>query len=245
MSSTWIDPYYSTGKFHIESEGFRDASFKIGELKKLLDTSRQFPSLFPLTRVADVGCGSGYITYLLEEMCSQNGYGDVCVVGYDVHPDILSYQGNEKVEFVHGDFCAMDVTMFDLAILFDVIEHVPAPIEFLRQVAVRSRFVALHIPLDDSIFSWLRLIPLKNLFHPGHLLVMDTAAALNVVAIAGLRTLNFRYCPAFQAPSGSATREQKFIKPLRSLLYRFNPYLLQKMLGGVSVMLLAASQPNI
>jgi SAM-dependent methyltransferase len=244
MSSTWIDPYYSTGKFQAESDGFRDAEFKVSELKMLLDASRQFSSLFPLTRVVDVGCGSGHTTLLLQEMCSRIGYSDAIVEGYDVHPDIQGYQGSEKVKFIYGDFCTANVPLFDLAVLFDVIEHVPAPIEFLRQVAVRSRFVALHIPLDDSIFSWLRLIPLENLHHPGHLLVMDTATALNVVAIAGLRTLNFHYSPAFQAPTGSDTREQEFIKPLRSLLFRLNPYLLQKMLGGVSLMLLAASQTN-
>jgi SAM-dependent methyltransferase len=243
MTGSWIDPYYSTGQFDSESDGFRDASYKIVELQKLLDSSRQFPSLFPLSRVADVGCGSGHTTFLLQAMCSQNGYGngDVYVEGYDVHPAVLTYQNGTNIKFVHGDFCTLDMPLFDLTILFDVIEHVPAPVEFLRQVAFRSRFVALHIPLDDSVFSWYRQLPLKNLRNPGHLLILDSPAALNIVAMAGLRTMLFRYSPVFQAPSGSISRVQKLLNPLRVLLYYFNPYLLQKTLGGISLMVLAAS----
>ena len=240
---SWIDPYYSTGQFQGESDGFLDASYKIVELQKLLESSRQLSALFPLSRVADVGCGSGHTTFLLQSMCSQNGYGDVSVEGYDVHPAVLNYQGSTSVKFVRGDFCALDVPVFDLVVLFDVIEHVPAPVEFLRQVALRARFVALHIPLDDSIFSWLRHLQLKNLSNPGHLLVLDPPSALNIVAMAGLRTILFRYSPVFRAPSGLISRGQKLVKPLRALLYRFNPYFLQKTLGGTSLMVLAAS-PN-
>jgi SAM-dependent methyltransferase len=245
MIGSWIDPYYSTGQFQDESDGFRDASYKIVELQKLLESSKQFSSLFPLSRVADVGCGSGHTTFLLQTMCSQNAYGDgdTYVEGYDVHPELLNYQGSANVKFIHGDFSALDMPIFDLVVLFDVIEHVPAPVEFLRQVASRARFVALHIPLDDSFFSWFRHLPLENLRNPGHLLVMDPPAALNIIAMAGLRTLLFRYSPVFQAPSGSTSMAQKFLNPLRSLLYRFNPYLLQKTLGGISLMVLAAS-PN-
>jgi len=240
---SWVDPYYSTGQFQDESDGFRDAAYKIVELQKLLESSRQFPSLFPLSRVADVGCGSGHTTFLLQAMCSQNGYGDndIYIEGYDVHPAILNYQNNATVRFVRGDFCALDVPVFDLVVLFDVIEHIPAPVEFLRQVALRTRFVVLHIPLDDSIFSWLRNLPLENLRKPGHLLVMDSSTALNIVAMAGLRAMLFRFSPVFRAPSGSISRAQKLLNPLRTLLYYFNPYLLQKTLGGTSLMVLAAS----
>lgn len=241
MIGSWIDPYYSTGQFQSESDGVGDAVYKIIELQKLLESSRQFSSLFPLFRVADVGCGSGRTTFLLREMCSQNAYGDVYVEGYDVHPEVPNYRSNESIKFVHGDFCALDVPVFDLVVLFDVIEHVPAPVEFLRQVAARARFVALHIPLDDSILSWLRHLPLENLHYPGHLLVMDPPSALNIIAMAGLRTLLFRYSPAFRAPSGSTSWRQKLLYPIRDLFYRINPYLLQKTLGGTSLMVLAAS----
>lgn len=242
MSGSWIDPYYSTGRFKAKSGGARDAAFKVAALQKLLAASRHVPSLFPLHRIADVGCGSGATTFLLREMCEQAGYGDAHIDGYDVHPDIAGFAGSETVKFVQGDFCTADVPTFDLAVLFDVVEHVPAPAEFLRQVAARARFVALHIPLDDSIFSWLRNLPRQNLSHPGHLIVLDPASALNLLAMGGLRTLGFDYAPVFRAPSGLVGRAQRLLNLLRGPLYRLSPYLLQKTLGGVSLMVLTACQ---
>jgi SAM-dependent methyltransferase len=243
MTGSWIDPYYSTGQFQSESKGHHDAEYKVAELQKLLASARQTGPLFPVSRMADVGCGTGQTTLLLQEMCSRSGYGDVYVEGYDVHPGVSNLQNSKNVKFIQGDFCALDVPVFDLVVLFDVIEHVPAPVEFLRQVANRARFIALHIPLDDSFLSWLRLLPSENLNNPGHLLVLNAASALNILAIAGLRTLLFRYSPVFQAPSGHISKSLKAMSPIRSLLYRVSPYLLQKTLGGVSLMVLAAS-PN-
>ena len=244
MSGSWIDPYYSTGRFKAKSSGARDAAFKVSALKKLLEASRDVPSLFPLTRVVDVGCGAGATTFLLREMCVQAGDGDAHVDGYDVHPDIPGFADSETVKFVRGDFCTADVRPYDLAVLFDVVEHVPAPADFLRQVAARARFVALHIPLDDSIFSWLRNLPHQNLSHPGHLIVLNPASALNLLALGGLRTVGFDYAPVFRAPSGGVGRAQRLLNLLRVPMYRLSPYLLQKTLGGVSLMVLAACQQS-
>src|SRR5262249_33189095 len=149
--------------------------FKVTALKKLLDASRGVPGLFPLSHIADVGCGSGATTFFLKGI-----YSDAMLTGYYVHPDLPTYTENKDVKFVQTDFCTLETPVFDLAVLFDVVEHVPAPAEFLRQVAARARFVVLHIPLDDSLFSWLRNLPRQNLSHPGHLIALNPASALNL-----------------------------------------------------------------
>ncbi|MFN8531828.1 MAG: class I SAM-dependent methyltransferase [Anaerolineae bacterium] len=236
--SSLIDPYYTSGRFLASSSGWRDAAFKAAELGSLLKAyAKRFD--VNLLKAADVGCGTGDTTLLLADTLTSLGYS-VQVDGYDVHPDIEKKEGKANVTFHRQDFCAVEFDEpYDLVVLFDVIEHVPDPISFLKSVASRSKLVGLHIPLDDSWFGWMRNLPHRNLSHPGHLVVLDTASSLNLLTFAGLRIQDFTITPVFRAPSGSATKSQKLLNPLRRLLYRISPYLVQKLLGGVSLMVIA------
>jgi hypothetical protein len=126
-----------------------------------------------------------------------------------------------------------------LVTLFDVIEHVPAPIDFVKAVAQRSRLIGLHIPLDDSWNAAARDLFRSKVKDPGHLIFVDVAGALNVVALSGLRVLDYDYTFGFEAPSGRATRLARVAAPLRSTLARLNPWLMSKTLGGASLMVVA------
>jgi SAM-dependent methyltransferase len=237
-----IDPFYSSGQFQSESGGGRDAVYKISQLAKFLSqTGYKFESV---RKVADVGCGSGKTTFLLSDLFVQFGCPEVLVEGYDIHPAIASYSGNDKVRFIQADFCGVN-SEYDLVFLFDVFEHVPDPVSFLRKISERTSWLICHIPLDDSFVSGMRNLPLNNLRHPGHLIVLDIPAALNVMSFAGFRTMSYSFSPVFRAPSGKDSLFQKCMYPLREILFRVNPFLLQKLLGGVSLYLLAASSKGM
>lgn len=236
--SSLIDPYYTSGSFLKSSSGWLDAKFKVSELVHIL---KIYAARFDLSlkRVADVGCGTGDTSLLMASMLTDFAYQ--CEIhGYDIHPDIEKKEKTDSVSFYRKDFCSLDPgNPYDLVVLFDVIEHVPDPITFLKSISSRTKLICLHIPLDDSLLGWIRGQPRRNLDHPGHLIVLNVATSLNLLAFAGLRVQDFTITPVFRAPSGKSTRLQKLLNPLRSVLYYMSPYLLQRTLGGVSLMVIA------
>ncbi len=192
--------------------------------------------------MADVGCGSGAATIGVVSGLTALGFTVTEAVGYDVSPHVAALR-HPQVRFVHDDFVVGE-RRFDLVTLFDVIEHVPDPVGFLRQVSQRARFVGLHIPLDDSLNCSARDLYRQALKDPGHLIALDTVSALNLLAFAGLRVVDYEYVFGFQAPSGSPTLLSKCIYPLRAALAALSPWLLAKTLGGVSLMVLCRTAPQ-
>lgn len=239
--SRFVHSMYTSGDFYAMSEGWRDAQFKLREVSVLLDRYFAQKSA-PVKRIADVGCGNGDTTRGMSLLFSRVG-SEVQVDGFDIHPRTKNLEGNDGVSFHEADFCTLDLEeIYDLAILFDVIEHVCDPILFLKEVAVRTKIIALHIPLDDSIMGWLRNLPHASLNHPGHLVMLDAASALNLVTCSGLRIVDYRFTPVYEAPSGRSTRLQRFLYPIRKVLFSLSPYILQKTLGGTSLMVIAETQ---
>lgn len=239
-----FDPLYLSGEFFQQSEGSKDAAYKIAQIEALLARNKNFlPQV--INRVADVGCGTGATTHLLQDMIQDMTGVLPLVHGYDIHPFVSSLPRRSNIEFFSGDFCVAAEGTYDSAALLDVIEHVPDPIRFIRSVSRKARLMVFHIPLDDSILSLIRHLPRANLSFFGHLLVLDVAAAINLLTFSGLRVLDFEYSPVFRAPSGRQTRRQKLLGPFRALLYRLSPYLAQKLVGGVSLTVLARGSAEL
>jgi SAM-dependent methyltransferase len=234
-----ISPIYSSGEYFLDPARYsKDAPFKAGRCLDVVGRIADERHL-KFTSYADIGCGSGDAVRKVAAGLRESGHDLRVVKGYDVSPHVRSLSA-DGIEFICGDFTLSSERM-DLVTLFDVFEHVPDPISFLKQVARRSRICALHIPLDDCWNIALRNMFRSKLINPGHLIALNVASALNVLAFAGLRVLDYEYTFAFQAPSGHRTFLSKLVYPARAVLARLSPYLLSRTLGGVSLMVVAAT----
>lgn len=233
MTSPADDEYRSGAYFQDPARHAGDAVFKAARFVELL--RRTLPPS-EISTFADVGCGSGAATIAVADGLSHAGFRVTSVLGYDVSPHVgrLEHPG---VTFVHDDFASAGQVV-DLVTLFDVIEHVPDPVGFLRRVAARARYVGLHIPLDDSFNAAFRNLYRRKLSDPGHLVALDTAAALNLVAHAGIRTLDFDYVLGFEAPTQRGSLQARVAYPVRAALAALSPWLLAKTLGGASLMVI-------
>jgi SAM-dependent methyltransferase len=238
MQKPFIDSFYSSGEFYSKSTGHYDAQFKVTQLNKLLNSnSHLLQNKF--NHIADVGCGSGHTTIFMQKMLSDFTGTIVSVDGYDVHPYLEKFQEDENVHFIYGDFSTKANKMYDLAVLFDVIEHIPDPVQFIKNLSSKARLFAFHIPLDNSLFVMLRNLSRSNLSIPGHLLILDLPAAINLLTLSGLRVIDYEYSPGFSSLSKGTTLFQKALFSIRWLLFQLNPFIAQKLVAGVSLTVLA------
>lgn len=232
-----VDPSYSSGDYFTDSQrGSGDAKFKADNFLKLfLRFTKQ--NHLSINSFVDVGCGSGDIIKLIADSLKANGFDSVTFRAYDVSPHVLNIR-NDGIEYIKGDFSESD-EFVDVVTTFDVFEHVPDTIEFIKSIAQRCKIIGFHIPLDYSLN-----VAMRNLFHsklqnPGHLVFMDIVSALNLLAFSGLRVVDYEYTFGFFAPSGHSTIFSKIVFPLRYLLAKVSPWFLSRTIGGASLMVLA------
>lgn len=238
-----VDPHYANREYFADPDRHReDAGFKARHFLKLFLPVARKNSL-TISSYADVGCGSGEITKLVADSLRMAGFDLNRARGYDVSPHVRDIR-RSGVEYVHADFCKAHECV-DLVTLFDVLEHVPDPIRFIELVSARCQVLGFHIPLDNSINIGIRDLFRSKLRNPGHLIFMDTVYALNLLALAGLRVLDYSYTFAFRAPSGRTTVLSKAVLPLRVFLSKISPWLLSKTIGGASLMVVAVTPQGL
>ena len=236
-AGSMIDPTYSRGDYFADPQRHSaDARFKADSFLKLfLKFAKEHGR--PIETFADVGCGSGDVVRMIADSLREKGFDSVTFKAYDVSPHVLKLR-HDGISFIMGDFCESD-EFVDIVTLFDVFEHVPDPIAFIKAVAERCRTIAFHIPLDDCWSVAVRNRFRPKLRDPGHLIFLNIVSALNMLAFAGLRVIDYEYTFAFQAPSGRLTLGSRVAFPFRWLLAKASPWLLSRTLGGTSLMVIA------
>ncbi len=241
--SSHVDTTYSSGAYFADKNRHsEDTAFKVKDFLKLFLPFVRRHGLSVYSYV-DVGCGSGEIVRCLYSSLRENGITFRKVKGYDVSPHVQRLK-DDFVEYVYGDFCASDESV-DLVTLFDVFEHVPDPVQFLKLVSQKCKILVCHVPLDDSLNNCLRDNFKRMLIEPGHLTFMDTTSALNILAAAGLRVVDYHYCCEFLSPSGHGSLLSKIALPIRYLSARISPWLVSKTIGGVSLTLIAFTESGL
>lgn len=236
-----IAPEYSQGSYFDNAQRHQeDARFKADAFLQVFLRCKDHTGV-AISTLVDVGCGSGDVVALIAD--SLGAHAAMTFKGYDVSPHVANVS-HAGVTYVYGDFCESD-EFVDVVTLFDVFEHVPDPIDFIGQVAQRCQIIGFHIPLDDAWSFALRNRYRRSLHNPGHLIFLDTASALNLLALAGLRVVDYEYTFAFRAPSGHSTWLAKIAYPVRAALAKISPWLLSKTLGGASLLVIALTPAGL
>ena len=238
-----ILPSYGSGAyFKTHSDPDQDDRFKADAFLELLGTvdARHLPVI---NSYADVGCGSGGVAEYLYEGMFRGENKPSAAAAYDISPHVLG-MSRPYVEFHMEDFCETE-KHYSLVTLFDVIEHVPDPVGFLKSVADRCDFVGLHIPLDRSVVNCLFDRFHHRLIYPGHLSILDAPQALNLVTVSGITPVDYSYTHGYSAPSGRMTLEQRVAYPFRYALSHLSPWLASKLVGGVSLMVFGATKTGL
>jgi len=137
--------------------------------------------------IADIACGAGKVSTGIAEQLRERypGY-EIKVYGYDLSPQVIDVAKklNTEGEFTCGDFKDAGMT-WDLALLVDMIEHVPDPDEFLRDVAERSRCFVVGFAMDDNLASKLSKARREVTYKVGHVSQFDEKRALEVSGKCG------------------------------------------------------------
>lgn len=243
LGDSVVSPFYESGEYYDRHADYDvDGPFKGKEFLKIFLPVAERQRL-KIASYADVGCGGGSAAVTVGQGLRDAGFPLDTVLGYEVSPHVakLSQPG---VEFRFEDFTKADVHV-DVVTLFDVFEHVPDPLGFLRGVAERCHVMGLHIPLDDNIGNAVlnRFRGLMN--DPGHLIFLDTASALTMVTMAGILIKDYRYTIPHRWPTGRGTLAQRLARPLRATLTFINPWLACKLVGGVSLMVVGLTPKGL
>lgn len=223
--------YFKDTNRHVE-----DTKYKVESIKKILFKYLDKNGI-QLYSYADVGCGSGEIVKLLGKELRQNFQTLKIIKGFDISPHIEKL--NDKiVEFSFQDFTKLNES-FDLITLNDVFEHVANPILFLAEVGKRSKYIVMHIPLEDCLSVNIRNLQERKIKNPGHLIFLNINSAINLITFSGLKILDYEYSvDSINAPSNNKTILQKIAYPVKAILLKLNPYLFSKIFG-ISLIVLA------
>lgn len=208
-----------------------DSAWKAGHIASLLRRHGIEPA-----SVAEIGCGAGEILRALSLEFPQASF-----TGYDISPGafrICSPKANDRLAFRLGSLLdAAD--RYDLALAIDVFEHVEDCFSFLRQLRAKARHTVFHIPLELSALQVLRSRPLIEARRSvGHLHHFTKETALATLEDCGYTVLDCRYTSGRTDLGGLGWKSQ-LLKGPRKALFRVNPDLAARALGGYSLLVLA------
>jgi SAM-dependent methyltransferase len=209
-----------------------DAEWKANQLIKLLSDQNLKPK-----KIVEIGCGSGEVLISLQKQ-----FPDSSFAGYDIAPDLQTFwelHKNRGIHFELADYNTLNLAKPDLILLFDVLEHLGNPWQFLSDLHSRCNLVAIHFPLDLSAMSVIREKPLLNVRHKvGHLHYFTKNLALALLEESGFEVIDARFTHA-SANTPKRSLKTKIFGQLRQLLYKVNNDLGARILGGETLMVLA------
>lgn len=108
----------------------------------------------PLDRVLDLGCGTGYGTDMLSEITLD-------VTGYDMEQSNIDYAKKihsdgppwfNPINFKVTNIETMDIPKAEVAVSFEVIEHLYKPKEFVARLKEKiSKYIVVSVPLGQKL----------------------------------------------------------------------------------------------
>lgn len=209
-----------------------DAPWKARQIQKMFLRYR-----IDAKTVCEVGCGTGMVLEELQKLYE----GAFEAIGYDIAPaaiELAKKRQTERLQFVCGDFVSQNKKMFDVILLIDFIEHLENYFEFFRAMKPMSTYKVLHIPLDLSVQSVLRIgTILERRRAVGHIHYFTKEIALEMLHDLDYEVVDSFFTGAAMDLSPKSLKSRLMRLP-RKWLFALSPDFAVRLLGGYSLMVL-------
>jgi hypothetical protein len=225
---------YKDGAYLINNNSWHteDSPWKANHIIKILERNRLRPST-----VCEIGCGAGEI---LNQLHAKLPAG-ILYYGYEVSPqayEMALRRQKDELTFLLKDIMEEDV-FYDVALVIDVIEHVPDFYGFLQKVKNKATYKIFHIPLDLSVQTIWRGKPILNARKQvGHIHYFTKETALAALEDRGYTIIDHFYTSGMTELPGRSFQSKFLIWP-RKLLFGVDRDFAARLLGGYSLLVLA------
>lgn len=190
-----------------------------------------------LNSIMEISCGAGEILVQLQKCYTSQ---KISFTGYDIAPDLAPFwetRSNYQLNFHLGDPTENN-NRFDLLLMIDVFEHVEDYLGFIKKANKLATYKIFHIPLDISMLSILRNMPIYFRKSVGHLHYFTKETALATLNDCELEIIDYFYTPGSIELHNQKLRT-KIMNIARILLSLINKDWTSRILGGYSLMVLA------
>lgn len=228
-----VEKIYTDGAYLDKNDTWHteDSPWKAQHIFNIIERNGIQPST-----VAEVGCGAGEILNQLYAKLPERA----SFYGYEISPqayDKALSRRKDRLTFFLKDIMEEEIT-YDIALVIDVIEHVPDYYGFLQKVKSKGRYKIFHIPLDLSVQTVLRSKPiLAGRKQVGHIHYFTKETALAALEDMGYTIIDYFYTAGMVELPGKSFRSRLLNWP-RKILFRINKDLTARILGGYSLMVL-------
>ena len=225
---------YTSGEYlekhptwHVE-----DSKWKASQILRMIRQNNIAPKT-----ICEVGCGAGETLKRLQENIAEQ-----CVFwGYEISSqafELCQSRANERLHFILADIAQEEGPSFDLMLVIDLIEHLEDYYGFLRQIKTKSDYKILHIPLEMTVQSILRGVPMRHREDMGHIHYFTKEVALQVLIDTGYQILDYFYTAGILELPARSLRK-RILRIPKKLLFVVNKDWAVRVLTGFSLMVLA------
>jgi len=169
------------------------------------------PELPAQAAVLDVGCGSGGNLLVARDLGLRGQ-------GIEISSEAVALCREQGLEAAAADFPTHDFggKSFDLVTFWDVLEHLPEPLAFLKKAAAlvgRTGAVLVKVPghavLSIEVCAMLPRLSGAVLSAPAHLQYFTHESLSRALATAGLPRVQWFPCPPLRTPSSGGSLKRR------------------------------------
>jgi SAM-dependent methyltransferase len=189
--------------------------------------------------ICDVGCGTGGVLVALRSLMGTA----VRAVGFEPSAVAarIAKETHADVEVIPRPPTLADGP-FDVAVILDVFEHVEDFYGFLTELRGLADHYVFHIPLDMTALNIVRVDELMRIRDTlGHIHHFCPQSARDSLRVCGYEIVDEHFTIVAGGLTDGLPLSVKLLRILRRTGFRVAPDLTARMIGGLSLMVLARS----